>query len=70
MQGTPIETILGEGNDGFGDDNVLQTKEKVYDQIIQYLEIEGYPTEADMDFKEGSINNLVCCWRRASYSSF
>ncbi|KAF8423837.1 hypothetical protein EV426DRAFT_601366 [Tirmania nivea] len=41
------------------DDVTLQTKRKVYEQIVQYLEIEGEPTEADPDFKEGNINHLV-----------
>ena len=54
-----VDEILAEGNDLFTDDDVLGTKEKVYDQILQYLEIEGYPTEAETDFKEASINDLV-----------
>lgn len=40
-------------------DERLQTKMKVYEQIVQYLEIEGEPTEADTDFKEGNISHLV-----------
>ena len=54
-----IDEILAEGNDDFGDDDVVKTKEKVYDQILQYLEIEGYPTEAAEEFKVASINDLV-----------
>ena len=50
---------MAERKDGFGDDYVLETKKKVYDQIMQYLEIEGYPMEAETDFKEASINDLV-----------
>lgn len=39
--------------------DAILTKEKVYDQIVQYLRIEGYPTEGDPDFKESNINHLV-----------
>ncbi|RPB27443.1 hypothetical protein L211DRAFT_546903 [Terfezia boudieri ATCC MYA-4762] len=42
-----------------GDDSTMKTKEKVYEQIIQYLAIEGYPTEANPYFKESSISDLV-----------
>ncbi|KAF8428711.1 hypothetical protein EV426DRAFT_711384 [Tirmania nivea] len=54
-----VDRILAEVNDGFGDDHVLKTKEKVYNQILQYLEIEGYPTEVEPDFKEASISDLI-----------
>ncbi|KAF8532805.1 hypothetical protein BDD12DRAFT_809643 [Trichophaea hybrida] len=40
-------------------DVILKTKERVYDNIVEYLAIEGYPTEGDPDFKEASINHLV-----------
>ncbi|PUU80617.1 hypothetical protein B9Z19DRAFT_1106959 [Tuber borchii] len=35
------------------------TKEVVYYHILQYLEIEGYPTEASSDFKEANVSDLV-----------
>ncbi|KAH8148459.1 uncharacterized protein LAJ45_07562 [Morchella importuna] len=40
-------------------DAILKTKEKVYDGIVEHLEIEGYPTEANPDFKEANISDLV-----------
>ncbi|KAI5847314.1 hypothetical protein DFP73DRAFT_525641 [Morchella snyderi] len=36
-----------------------EIKKRVYDNIVEHLEIEGYPTEADPDFKEANINDLV-----------
>jgi hypothetical protein len=33
-------------------DAILKTKEKVYDGIVEHLEIEGYPTEANPDLKK------------------
>jgi hypothetical protein len=40
-------------------DAVLKTKEEVYRQIVQYLGIEGYPLEADTDFKKANVSDLV-----------
>lgn len=31
-------------------------KEKVYDQIVECLSNEGYPTEASVDFKEANVS--------------
>lgn len=42
-----------------GDDAILKTKQRVYDAIVDHLEIEGYPTEANPDFKEANISDLV-----------
>lgn len=33
------------------------TKEKVYDHITEFLEIEGCPVEGDLDFGELNINH-------------
>jgi hypothetical protein len=54
--------MLGEAKleiEGLGRDQVEETKEKVYNQIVQFLGCEGYPTESDEDFKEANINDLV-----------
>jgi len=34
-------------------------KEVVYTRIIEYLDIEGYPTEGTLDFKVANISDLV-----------
>ncbi|KAA8898902.1 hypothetical protein FN846DRAFT_194803 [Sphaerosporella brunnea] len=47
------------GIEGLGMDAIQKVKEKVYDLILDHLEIEGYPTEADPDFKEANVNDLV-----------
>ncbi|KAF8434035.1 hypothetical protein BGX38DRAFT_179554 [Terfezia claveryi] len=41
-----------------GADAILNIKEKVYDAIVQYLDIEGYP-ELNPDFNEANISDLV-----------
>ncbi|KAF8423831.1 hypothetical protein EV426DRAFT_711069 [Tirmania nivea] len=38
---------------------ILSSKEEVYEQIVRYLDIEGYPTEASADFKEAKVSDLV-----------
>ncbi|RPB23799.1 hypothetical protein L211DRAFT_838237, partial [Terfezia boudieri ATCC MYA-4762] len=42
-----------------GKDSISKIKKKVYDNLVGYLEIEGYPSEADPDFKEANISDLV-----------
>jgi len=37
----------------------MPSKVKVYEQILQYLAIEGYPTEANPDFREANVSDLV-----------
>ncbi|RPA92424.1 hypothetical protein L873DRAFT_1817612, partial [Choiromyces venosus 120613-1] len=45
--------------EGLGKDEIQKTKEQVYDNIVQFIEGEGYPTESDEDFKEANVNDLV-----------
>ena len=51
-----VQTILANAGHDF---EVLDAKEKVYDQIVQYLDVEGYPEDSDPDFKEANISDLV-----------
>ncbi|RPB18438.1 hypothetical protein L211DRAFT_871808 [Terfezia boudieri ATCC MYA-4762] len=54
-----------------GKDSISKIKKKVYDNLVGYLEIEGYPSEVDPDFKEANITDLVlfaiypilCCFK-------
>ena len=39
--------------------DVDATKEKVYDRILDYLDVEGYPTMASPDFTEANVYDLV-----------
>lgn len=57
-----VDTMLANAGYSFGrecPDAILKTKEAVYDSIVQYLIIEGYPTEGDPDLKEANIHDLV-----------
>ena len=40
-------------------DDTLKTKEKVYEELLEYLEVEGYPGEEDPDFGGANVNDLV-----------
>ena len=58
LKGTPVAKMLANEKDNF-DEEVLRTKEKVYYNIVEYLDIEGYPTEVNHSFKEANISDLV-----------
>jgi hypothetical protein len=58
----PVEDMLANAKhnlEGLDKDIIINTKEKVYSRIVEYLEVEGYPTEANPDFKEANISDLV-----------
>ena len=38
---------------------ILKTKELVYDLVVRHIEVEGYPTMANGDFREPNVNDLV-----------
>ena len=59
LRAIPVKTMLEAKSAAIGKEAMLQIKEKVYDGLVGQLEIEGYPTEADPDFKEANINDLV-----------
>ena len=42
-----------------GSEDIKETKEKVFGNILEYLLFEGYPTEAGPDFKRANINDLI-----------
>lgn len=50
-------TILKDA--GIDKRTIANTKDEVYYHILQYLDIEGYPTEASSDFKEANVSDLV-----------
>ncbi|KAF8533426.1 hypothetical protein BDD12DRAFT_487215 [Trichophaea hybrida] len=62
LRGIAVEGMLADGRygvEGLEVDAINKTKEKVYGRILEYLRVEGYPTEADPSFKEVNINDLV-----------
>ncbi|CUS10779.1 unnamed protein product [Tuber aestivum] len=44
---------------GLQDDQLQQAKEEVFNNMVGFIEVEGYPTELDEDFKVANINDLV-----------
>ncbi|KAA8898470.1 hypothetical protein FN846DRAFT_910065 [Sphaerosporella brunnea] len=60
IRGIPIENMLAEANYTMKEvDWALNTRDKVYNQIVEYLVVEGYPTEANPDIKEANVSDLV-----------
>ena len=62
LEAVSVDSMLANTKHSLGAecvDIMLKTKERIYDNIVEYLVIEGYPTEGDPDFKEGNINDLV-----------
>ena len=41
------------------EEGVSKIKEKVYGDILQFLDTEGYPTQGSSDFTEGNVSDLV-----------
>ncbi|KAA8897860.1 hypothetical protein FN846DRAFT_224806 [Sphaerosporella brunnea] len=61
-QAIQVDHMLAEAKGGIEGpemDSIQKVKEKVYDVMLDHLEIEGYPTEADPDFKEANVSDLV-----------
>ncbi|RPA93678.1 hypothetical protein L873DRAFT_1815520, partial [Choiromyces venosus 120613-1] len=61
LKAMPLDGMLANAKhlEGWDADVILKAKKKVYEQIVQYLEIEGYLTEVCTGFKEGKLNDLV-----------
>lgn len=38
---------------------ILKTKELVYDLVVRHIEVEGFPTMANVEFREPNVNDLV-----------
>ncbi|KAF8455234.1 hypothetical protein BDZ91DRAFT_746777 [Kalaharituber pfeilii] len=55
-----VEDMLRKANYANGEEDwMLSVKKNVYDLIVYYLFVEGYPQEDNRDFKESNVNNLV-----------
>ncbi|KAF8433989.1 hypothetical protein BGX38DRAFT_1275878 [Terfezia claveryi] len=48
-----------ESSKALGEDAIDKIKRRVYDNIIDYIDVEGYPSEAMTNFNEANINDLV-----------
>ncbi|KAA8892730.1 hypothetical protein FN846DRAFT_924087 [Sphaerosporella brunnea] len=55
-----VDKMLAECNYTMEDEDwAVNTKDEVYKRIVQYLVVEGYPSEEDPDFKEANVSDLV-----------
>ena len=59
LKRVPTAIMLASAQYSMEADAVKQTKERVYQRIVEYLETEGYPTHPDTNFKAANINDMV-----------
>ncbi|KAF8436766.1 hypothetical protein BGX38DRAFT_1274317 [Terfezia claveryi] len=66
----PVEDMLDSQSKALGEDAIDEIKRRVYDNVIDYLDAEGYPLEARAHFSEANINDLVYAMIVPIISSF
>lgn len=64
IRAVPVQTMLAESRrtsegPSVDDKTMDKLKEVVYSNILQFLSIEGYPSESTSDFKEANVSDLV-----------
>jgi len=59
FKAVPAAIMLANAQNSMEADAVKETTERVHRRIVEYLKIEGYPTEANTNFKETNISDLV-----------
>ncbi|KAG0640715.1 pyridoxal phosphate-dependent transferase [Tuber brumale] len=59
LRGTPVKQMLEGKHVLLGPDMILKLKREIYRALVHYIRAEGYPTEANVDFKEANINDVV-----------
>ena len=59
LRATPIDTMLAKPNHRGAVVNKETVDAIVYDRITEYLVVEGFPTEANPDFGEANVSDLV-----------
>jgi len=54
-----VREILEAAKHSIKKADVDAMKEKIYDRLLDHIEAEGYPTEANAEFKEPNVSDLV-----------
>ena len=54
-----VDQVLAKMKHDVEEKVILSTKEEFYKWIVQYVDMEGYPTKASAEFKEANISDLV-----------
>ena len=57
----PVSEMLAEAGYTIQENNeeIQKAKRQVYKAILQYLDLEGYPTETNPDYNENNVSDLV-----------
>ena len=59
LVGIPISEMIKDKDVLLGKELILKVKHKVYVRLVDFLKVSGYPSEANPDFREAHINDLV-----------
>ena len=63
LKGIPVGGMMGfdkyKSEKELSGEDILKIKDKVYGDILQFLDTEGYPTEGSSDFINSNVSNLV-----------
>jgi hypothetical protein len=59
IKAVSVDIMLANAQYSVEADAIKETKERVYRRIVEYLNVEGYPEEANPDFKEANVSDLV-----------
>ncbi|KAG0137528.1 hypothetical protein HOY82DRAFT_547712 [Tuber indicum] len=58
----PVRQMISEANceiEGIGENAVKVIKENVYARMVEFIRLEGFPSEATIGFQEVNVNDLV-----------
>ena len=58
VKAMPVDRMLAMAKHSVNAD-VDAMREKIYERLVEHIESEGYPTEANKDYKEANVNDLV-----------
>ncbi|KAF8416005.1 hypothetical protein EV426DRAFT_688018 [Tirmania nivea] len=59
VPGMSVGEMLEIAKDSVKKEDVDAMKEKIYERLLDHIEAEGYPTEANVEFKEPNVSDLV-----------
>ncbi|KAI5792692.1 hypothetical protein FPQ18DRAFT_17147 [Pyronema domesticum] len=59
IKAVSVDIMLANAQYSVEADAIKETKERVYRRIVEYLNVEGYPDDANPDFKEANVSDLI-----------
>ncbi|KAG0136440.1 hypothetical protein HOY82DRAFT_624781, partial [Tuber indicum] len=56
---TPVRSMLEHKSTSLGPEMILKAKKIIYESLVRYIKVAGFPARADADLKEANINDVV-----------